>query len=262
VLARQAPFIADALDDESLVTPEIEAEFAAVRLHRRDADDAVTLAAAAFWSLRLGGRGSAVADIRTALRCLGHPIVHTDSVVLLAAQHLPVGELHALEAFTDPTARNPHDTLGRAHALSAAAVVARRRGDPVSAETLGLQAADLYRGAGRPLDEARALEHAGHTRAAREAYERCGAVGWAKQLAVADPAIAPSRAATPALSSRELDVARLISDGLSNTAIGERLSITTKTVEKHVGSIFDKLGVRSRAQVARLLSGALERAER
>jgi DNA-binding NarL/FixJ family response regulator len=80
--------------------------------------------------------------------------------------------------------------------------------------------------------------------------------------AAVGPAVAPSRVATPALSTRELDVARLISDGLGNSAIAERLSITTKTVEKHVGSIYDKLGVRSRAQVARLLSDALERAER
>jgi DNA-binding CsgD family transcriptional regulator len=267
VLARHVSFIADALDDESLVTPEIEAEFAAVRLHLRDPDDAVTLAAAAYWSLRLGRRASATADIRTALRRLPHPIVHTDSVVLLAAQHLSVSELPALEPFTDPAVRDPHDTLGRAHALSASAVVARRRGDAGAAESAGLEAAEMYRRAGRPLDEARALEHAGHTRAAREAYERCGAVAWARRLAVADsaavgPAVAPSRVATPALSTRELDVARLISDGLGNSAIAERLSITTKTVEKHVGSIYDKLGVRSRAQVARLLSDALERAER
>jgi DNA-binding NarL/FixJ family response regulator len=79
---------------------------------------------------------------------------------------------------------------------------------------------------------------------------------------VADPAVAPTRTPTLALSSRELDVARLICEGLGNSAIAERLSITTKTVEKHVGSIYDKLGVRSRAQVARLLWGALERAER
>jgi DNA-binding NarL/FixJ family response regulator len=166
--------------------------------------------------------------------------------------------------FTDPGARDPHDTLGRAHALSASAVVARRRGDADAAESAGLdlEAAVMYRRAGRPLDEARALEHAGRTRTAREGHERCGAIGWAKRLALPDPATASTRAVTPALSSRELDVARLISDGLGNTAIGERLSITTKTVEKHVASIDGKLGVRSRAQVARLLLNSLKRAER
>ena len=44
------------------------------------------------------------------------------------------------------------------------------------------------------------------------------------------------------------EVARLIADGLGNAAIAERLSIATRTVEKHVGSIYDKFGVRSRPQ--------------
>ncbi len=76
------------------------------RLDARNVDNAVTLVAAALWSLRLGRRGSAIADIRTALSWLPHPIVHADSVVLLAAQDLPVAELHALEQFTDPASRN------------------------------------------------------------------------------------------------------------------------------------------------------------
>jgi len=38
--------------------------------------------------------------------------------------------------------------------------------------------------------------------------------------------------------------------GLTNTEIAERLSINSKTVEKHLASIFVKLGIRSRAQIA------------
>jgi DNA-binding NarL/FixJ family response regulator len=49
-----------------------------------------------------------------------------------------------------------------------------------------------------------------------------------------------------------------LAEGLGNSAIGEHLSISTKTVEKHVGSIYDKLGVRSRPQVALLLAGTLK----
>ena len=45
-------------------------------------------------------------------------------------------------------------------------------------------------------------------------------------------------------------VTAMIAEGLGNPAIGEQLSISVKTVEKHVASIFEKLGVRSRAQVA------------
>jgi two-component system response regulator DegU len=43
-------------------------------------------------------------------------------------------------------------------------------------------------------------------------------------------------------------VLALMADGLSNTDIGERLQITEKTVRNHATSIFDKLGVWSRAQ--------------
>jgi hypothetical protein len=136
----------------------------------------------------------------------GQPSLAAQTIANVIAR-AEANPLHALDPFTDPAARDPHDPLGRAHALSGAAVFARRRGDAGSAEEAGIEAAEMYRRAGRPLDEARALEYAGHTRAAREAYERCGAVGWAKRLTVADsvaadPAVASSRAAIAALSGR------------------------------------------------------------
>ena len=40
----------------------------------------------------------------------------------------------------------------------------------------------------------------------------------------------------------------LITEGLGNAAIGERLSISEKTVRNHITHIFDKIGVESRAQ--------------
>jgi pimeloyl-ACP methyl ester carboxylesterase/DNA-binding CsgD family transcriptional regulator len=55
-------------------------------------------------------------------------------------------------------------------------------------------------------------------------------------------------AAFAALSPREREILALIADGLSNGQIGERLSISEKTVRNHVSNIFDKLGVWSRAQ--------------
>jgi pimeloyl-ACP methyl ester carboxylesterase/DNA-binding CsgD family transcriptional regulator len=51
-----------------------------------------------------------------------------------------------------------------------------------------------------------------------------------------------------ALSVRERDVLALMADGLSNIHIGERLQIGEKTVRNHASNLFDKLGVRSRAQ--------------
>ena len=40
----------------------------------------------------------------------------------------------------------------------------------------------------------------------------------------------------------------LISEGLGNAEIAERLSISAKTVRNHVSNLFDKLGVWTRAQ--------------
>jgi pimeloyl-ACP methyl ester carboxylesterase/DNA-binding CsgD family transcriptional regulator len=59
----------------------------------------------------------------------------------------------------------------------------------------------------------------------------------------------PARdSAFAALSSRERQVLALIAEGLSNTEVADRLSISEKTVRNHTSNIFDKLGVWSRAQ--------------
>jgi HD-GYP domain-containing protein (c-di-GMP phosphodiesterase class II)/DNA-binding CsgD family transcriptional regulator len=53
-------------------------------------------------------------------------------------------------------------------------------------------------------------------------------------------------AASPALSSRELEVLRLLADGASNPAISQALHISRRTTEHHVEHILTKLGVTSR----------------
>ena len=52
------------------------------------------------------------------------------------------------------------------------------------------------------------------------------------------------------LTRREDEVLELLALGLSNAAIGERLFISAKTAEHHVGRILSKLGLRSRSQAA------------
>jgi DNA-binding CsgD family transcriptional regulator len=56
-----------------------------------------------------------------------------------------------------------------------------------------------------------------------------------------DPAFA-------SLSRREREVLVLITEGLGNADIAERLSVSEKTVRNHVSNLFDKLGVWTRAQ--------------
>ena len=50
------------------------------------------------------------------------------------------------------------------------------------------------------------------------------------------------------LTARELDVLRLVAQGLNNRAIAERLFISENTVKNHVRSIHEKLQVHSRTE--------------
>jgi len=52
------------------------------------------------------------------------------------------------------------------------------------------------------------------------------------------------------ITARESEVLRLLAQGLDNTAIARQLVITTRTVQNHVSSIYDKLGVTTRTEAA------------
>ncbi len=168
----------------------------------------------------------------------------------------------------------PGDRMGRAHCVEALAWIAASARQYERAAILLGAAASLWRSMVTTLDghghlvgfqrdcERQARQALGET-AFRTAYHRGlelpaqDAIAYAlrqpprtgsKQLPEQ-----PSTRAVPgdaALTSRELQVARLVAGGRSNKEIADQLVISQRTAEGHVERILTKLGFTSRAQVA------------
>ena len=91
-------------------------------------------------------------------------------------------------------------------------------------------------------------------RAALEAFDRLRAARHADSAAAVLRTLgvrpAAAKSSGTLLSKREAEVLDLVGHGLSNPEISERLYISRKTVEHHVGNILAKLGLRTRSQAA------------
>ena len=61
----------------------------------------------------------------------------------------------------------------------------------------------------------------------------------------------PADPALGTLTGRESEVLRHLADGLTDHEIAEALRLSTRTVEKHVSNVLQKLGARNRAEAAR-----------
>lgn len=86
-------------------------------------------------------------------------------------------------------------------------------------------------------------------------FESIGAAPWADRArrelraAGAQPRTVRRRAADP-LTPQELQVALAVSEGATNKEVAAALLISPKTVEYHLGKVYEKLGVRSRVELA------------
>jgi DNA-binding CsgD family transcriptional regulator len=98
----------------------------------------------------------------------------------------------------------------------------------------------------------------GHLRIAEDMFHTMGAIGLADQ-AGSELRATGERARTRSpntefdLTPQEARVAKLAADGLTNSEIAEQLFISPSTVDYHLGKVFRKLGVTSRAQIAHRL---------
>jgi LuxR family transcriptional regulator, maltose regulon positive regulatory protein len=229
-----------------------------------------------------GRADAALRLVERYLRQLGDP-VRTDHLPALwltvrAAVAAASVERAAQAAATIATLAEALATdLMRAFAAAARGVVAGARGELEEARRELEQAVELFAKSGAPfetgwarLELARAQRSLGdgdaaalEARAALAQFTRLGAVDGVEQArleldrggaaSLASPLgkpLAEAAATTLPLSDRELEVLRLLAQGLSNAEIGKRLFLSAHTVKRHVANILGKLDLPSRAAAA------------
>ncbi len=154
----------------------------------------------------------------------------------------------------------------RASALAVEGVVAGAEGDLDAARLSMEDAIDLFQRIGAPfetarsrLDLARVLAALGRkdaaaeqARVAQEALQGMQGEREAQRAAelTAEFDAPESREASAVLTPRELDVLKLIAQGLSNPEIAQRLVLSEHTVHRHLANILRKLDLSSRAAAA------------
>src|SRR5207253_9991292 len=169
---------------------------------------------------------------------------------LLVRARVALGDATAARAavteLQDLVASVGTDSL-RASALAAEGTVAAAEGDLDTARRRLEDAIDMFRRCGAPFETARS--RFALARVLRELGREDAA---AQQERAADegmPAMRIDRDASP-LTPRELEVVRLVAQGLSNPEIAAELVLSEHTVHRHLANILRKLDLPSRAAVA------------
>ncbi len=166
-----------------------------------------------------------------------------------------------------------HYARNTEHRRIAPAMLERLRGMTTGDEEHFRRALELHEAGPAPFEVARtqlaygewlrAVDRRDEAREAlREAlagFERVGALPFAERArrelrAAGAVARAPERGEEPELTAHELRVAQLVSQGLTNRETATALFVSTKTVEHHLRNVFRKLGIRRRAELARLMA--------
>ncbi len=117
------------------------------------------------------------------------------------------------------------------------ALAARRRGGDADTASAA-EAARRYEALGWSIHAARCREMCGAR--SQSTYHKLGARGELRRIV--------------GLSAREKEIARLVADGLANKLIAERFNLSLRTIEKHLTSIYAKLGLDNRAQLVALVT--------
>jgi DNA-binding NarL/FixJ family response regulator len=161
---------------------------------------------------------------------------------------------------------------GRLSSLAAAArcrgLLAANRADLESSLAAIDRALDLYGRLEMPFERARTLLAHGVTlrrakrrRHAREVlqhalaeFDRLGARLWSERTRAELARIAGRAPSAGELTPAERRVASLVAEGKTNREVAAALYLSERTVEGHLAHVFNKLGVRSRTELARAIA--------
>lgn len=182
-------------------------------------------------ALELGNREALHALRPYVVRYAGKNLVAGQFVALFGSADRYLARIAALGGDRDAAERH----------FAAALEMDRRMGSVVHvSETLARQAL-CAASDGRP-EEARRL--------AGEARAVAAPIGQQRVIDLVEPLLTAGPEGPDGLTEREVEVLRLLAEGLSNRAIGERLYISTNTAANHVRNILIKTGAANRTQAA------------
>jgi DNA-binding CsgD family transcriptional regulator len=186
------------------------------------------------WAAYHRAAGDFVAAQQHAERARAHATEPRQPLALLAAHRL-LGELATMAG--DYAVAQTH--LSEALALADACAAPYERALCLLAQAELRVATDDRDSAQAVLAEARAILE---PLAAKPSLARADAIG----ARLAAPAAAPPTAYPAGLSAREVEVLRLVAQGLTDGQVAERLFLSPRTVGTHLRAIYNKLGVDNR----------------
>ena len=219
--------------------------------------------------LRAAGSGDSVGALHHLAR-FRLPVLARMSAAERIEAAVRAGDLAAARGWTDELARFA-DATSRPWALATVAFGRALTADQAEADALFQESLAHHAGAGRPLDAARAqlaygewlrrsqrrVDARQHLREAVETFQDLRAESLAARAnqelrASGETARKRDPSTLVKLTPTELQIAQLVSSGLSNKDVAAQCWISPRTVAFHLRNIFAKAGITSRGELAQL----------
>jgi DNA-binding NarL/FixJ family response regulator len=222
-------------------------------------------------SLERGAAAETIAELERFLAHIGttEPTMRAGALELAVRAYVLSGDVVAAEracAELRQIAAALGTTPLAASVAAAEGTLLQHRGDAAGAVSRLEAAAAGYEQSGAPFETARARldlaqalaatgEVAGAGREARQALETFRALGAERDVRRAQESIETfdrggGKRGKGQLTGRQVEVLRLVAQGLSNPDIAARLHLSDHTVKRHVANLLTKLGLPSRAAAA------------